>query len=241
MSKSSKQKPNPGSPLPTASSGNRGSVRTVATDNSATHDELYMCRKTASGGFSWSKFVWASDEPNLTVQVDDATIGTFMSVLDFEGDHFAVAETPTHEANITLVAPVSVTVGPWYVNDIPGTATTAMALGYFDTATTVIQGGAFTFRAPANGFIIGIILNSRNSRTAGTAIAKANIGGVTTTFDSDTVVLNGTNTLRASSLVTPANGIAISVGDRIGIDLVTSAWTPITTDATAWIILGLKP
>jgi len=222
-----------GQDTPTIQDEMRGQIR-IFPWSTGGQDRLFLAAKRKDGTIGYVSL------SGMSIQNADAATLTAMSTLDFSSE-FVVAETPDYEANIGIKAPLSMTIGPLYVNDIPATATSPMVPGYFDGAATVVLGGSAEFKAPADGWITGMILNARNSRTAGTATAAARIGGVTTTFASGACQLNGTDLLRASAVTTIADGVPFVAGDRIGIDLVTSGWAPTTTDAMAWFTIQMKP
>lgn len=131
----------------------------------------------------------------------------------------------------------AVTLGPWYLNDVPASATTAAKLLMFDTTTTVKQ-TTNTIRAGRVGEIVGLYVVSDAARTAGTLIVRPSVGGVTTAFDGDAVMLDSSPSTQMSQLVAPGDGIAIaSGGDQLGIDIVTSGWAPTTANVSAWMVV----
>jgi hypothetical protein len=132
------------------------------------------------------------------------------------------------------------TLGPFFINDLPGTATTQMALGVFNTATAVAQ----TTNEPrmrANGRVVGLVIVSDAARLTGTATARVRLAGSGTTFNGGAVVLDGTFTTSNSSLVAHTSGGSFGNGDTIGMDIVTSSWTPTTANLTGWLIVSLDP
>jgi hypothetical protein len=135
---------------------------------------------------------------------------------------------------------IDFTIGPFHLNDVPGSATTEMPFLYFTAATAVSLGttGASSeneLRMPAAGRVVAAFLNTDTARTAGTAILKVRINNVSTSFASDACVLDGTNTLRMSALDT--TGLAFASGDRIGVAVTTASWTP--ADFTAFLVVRL--
>lgn len=132
-------------------------------------------------------------------------------------------------------------IGPFVLNDIPGTATTQMPLMYMNTTTAVSQGGATQSDLIMNtaGRVVGAILITDNGRTAGSAILQVRIAGTPTTFDSDSVALDAGHTIRDSTFLPYASGLAFAVTNSIGVALVTSGYTPTTGDALAWLIVSL--
>jgi hypothetical protein len=137
---------------------------------------------------------------------------------------------------VSGAAPTTFALGPWYVSDVPGTATTEMALLYFTGATTVEKGAAGfnDLTMPADGTVLGAFLLVGEARTAGTATLRLRVNTADTAFLAGAVVLDGTNTTRDS--VFDETGLAFSAGDEIGLNLTTAGWTPTTAHATAWLL-----
>ena len=122
------------------------------------------------------------------------------------------------------------TLGPWYLNDVPGTANTAMGLSYFNTATAKSR-STNPLRVGRVGYIVGARITSDAARTAGTCTVQVLLNGAATAFDGGSVVLDGTRTTQDASIVAPSSGIAVTSGsDTIGVRVVTSGWTPITAN-----------
>lgn len=132
------------------------------------------------------------------------------------------------------------TVGPFYINDLPGTATTQATLGYFNTATAVSRDTTDPILRFA-GRIVGLILVSDVARTAGTATGRLRIGGSDTAFNGGAVALDATNTEQDASFVNHASGVAFTSSQSIGVNVTTSGWTPITANITAWLVVSLDP
>jgi hypothetical protein len=132
-------------------------------------------------------------------------------------------------------------LGPWYLNDIPGTATTQMLLMYMNTSTAVSQGGSSNsdFIMRTAGKVVGALLITDNSRTAGSATLQVRVAGSATAFDSGSVALDAGSTVRDSVFLTYANGLAFAANDALGVALVTSGYTPTTGDALAWLVVSL--
>jgi hypothetical protein len=142
----------------------------------------------------------------------------------------------TYEETPTPVIYVA-TLGPWYLNDVPATATTPMKLLHMNTTTAVSQ-SSNGIRAGRVGEIVGMYVTSDASRVTGTLTLRANVGGVSTVFNGDAVQLGSSPTSRMSSIADPGAGVAIaSGGDELGIDVVTSGWSPITADVAAWMLV----
>jgi hypothetical protein len=135
---------------------------------------------------------------------------------------------------------MTVTLGPFHINDLPGTATTQATLGYFNTATALSRNGN-DMRISLAGRVVGLIINSDAARTAGTATARVRVAGVGTTFDGGNAVLNAIRTQTNSSFVSFGNGVAFAANDLIGADVVTSGWTPTTADVNVYVVVMLTP
>lgn len=133
------------------------------------------------------------------------------------------------------------TLGPWYEDDIAGTATTAMKLLMFNTGTAVSQ-TTNRIRAGRAGYIVGARITSDAARLTGTCTVEVDLSGVSTAFDAGGVVLDGTRTTQDASIVTPGSGIRVASGsDTIGVNLVTSGWTPTTANAFVTLMMIYDP
>lgn len=139
--------------------------------------------------------------------------------------------------NLTLM---TVTLGPFFINDMGGTTTTQATLGYFDSATTVAR-AVNDVRMDRAGRVVGLMMTSDATRTAGTATAAVRIAGAGTTFGGGAVQLNGTTTTSDSSFVSYANGVAFTAGQTVGAQVTTSGWTPTTADLSLWVVVMLEP
>lgn len=177
---------------------------------------------------------------SITVQEGDVTVDAAVTTLDFNATSFDVSSSPAGEANITLAEPYAYTswIGPWMGVNIAGTATTVLQLAFFGATNAAIQGAAATFRAGRVGEIVGAAIIANGSRLTGTMIVKPTIGGVNQTFNSDSVVLDGTTNTQMTSIVAPGSGVSISSGgNQLGISVVTSAFTPITLEVMCWLLI----
>jgi hypothetical protein len=132
------------------------------------------------------------------------------------------------------------TLGPYFINDLPGTATTQMTLGVFDTATTVAR-TTNDPRMRQAGRVVGLVILSDAARLTGDATARVRITGSGTTFNSGAVALDGTNTITDSAFVAHTSGVAFVSGNALGMDIVTSSWTPTTANLTGWLVVSLDP
>lgn len=128
-------------------------------------------------------------------------------------------------------------IGPFMGVNIAGTATTVLDLLFYGATNAAIQGANAGFRAGRAGEIVGASLLANGARTGGTMTLRATIGGVGTTFNSGAVQLNASNTVRATSIVSPGNGITISGSDSLAIDVVTSGFTPTTLEVLGWLLI----
>lgn len=131
-------------------------------------------------------------------------------------------------------------LGPFVLNDVPGTATTDMAFGYFNTATAVSQA---TIRQHINraGYVVGAMITSDTDRTAGSATVKVNVSTTSTAYNAGAVVLDASHVRSHSDFAIPSSGIAISAGDTIGMQVATSGWTPTTANFVGWLLIQIGP
>lgn len=97
--------------------------------------------------------------------------------------------------------------------------------------------GGAEHKMPFNGEIVAISVLSDSARTAGTATFDATINGTVTGLQA---VLNATDTTHKHT--TQARGSDNFVaGDRIGVKVTTSSWTPVAADVvvSVWVLLYL--
>ena len=133
------------------------------------------------------------------------------------------------------------TLGPWYEDDIAGTATTAMKLLMFNTGTAVSQ-TTNRLRAGRAGYIVGARITSDAARITGTCTVEVDLSGVSTAFDAGSVALDASRTTQDASIVAPGSGIRVASGsDTIGVNLVTSGWTPTTANAFVTLMMIYDP
>lgn len=125
-------------------------------------------------------------------------------------------------------------------NNLTGTGTTSLLSFFPDSSTTFNLSGPDPV-APRAGRAVGLMLVANAARTAGTATARVRIAGSGTTFDGGSVQLNATNTQQASSLVAYSSGLTFNAGNTLGIDVVTSGWTPTTADFVGWLTVKYEP
>ncbi len=131
-------------------------------------------------------------------------------------------------------------LGPFYINDLPGTATTQATLGYFNTATAVSR-ATNDIKMARSGYIVGAFMTSDAARTAGTATLRVRISGADTAFDAGGCVLDATNTTSHSDIVASTLGVSFSSGQTIGVNVTTSGWTPTTADLSVWLLVQINP
>ena len=131
------------------------------------------------------------------------------------------------------------TIGPFFINDMAGTATTQATLAYFNTATALSRNGNGVYMG-RSGRIVGLVITSDAARTAGTATARVRINGTGAAFNGGNVVLDATNTTSNSRFVPWGSGNAFSLGDNIGAEVTTSGWTPITANFALWLVVMLQ-
>ncbi len=122
-----------------------------------------------------------------------------------------------------------VSLGPFHLNDVPGTATTQAKLEFFNT-TIAVSLGPNDIKMQTAGRVVGATIVADATRSAGTATVQVRINNVATTFAAGDVVLDATNTVSTSKFVPPVNGLAYTAGQTLGVALVTSGWTPITAN-----------
>jgi hypothetical protein len=135
---------------------------------------------------------------------------------------------------------VTFTLGPFTRPDLSGTGTAALQIMFSASGSTFAL-GTVDPAAPRAGRVVGIALIANAARTAGTATARVRINGTPTDFAANAVQLNGTSTQRSSGLVAYSSGVAFSAGDTLGIEVVTSSWTPTTADFVGWLTVQCEP
>ena len=143
-------------------------------------------------------------------------------------------------ANFQNLTAMTITLGPFHINGLAGTATTDATLGYFTNTTAVARSGN-EVRMDLAGRIVGMIVTSDAARTAGTATVAAEVDSATQAFNGGAVQLNATQTTSDSSFVSFANGVAFTAGQTIGAEVTTSGWTLTTADLSVFIVVMLTP
>ena len=151
----------------------------------------------------------------------------------------AEGEALTHNGtNVVDAMHVNFTVGPFYINDLPGTATTQATLNYYNTATASNR-STNDPKMARSGRVIGAIITSDAARTAGTATVQVRVAGSATAFSSGACALDASNTTSDSEFVGYTNGVAFSAGNTLGAAVVTSGWTPITANVNVMLIVQM--
>jgi len=183
-------------------------------------ESLGRCAATNRGEIVWLRGASGAADTYAVCRKDAADAFTW--AIHSESTH-------THGSTFTL--------GPWHANDLAGTASRFLQVMFMDTSTTVVQANS-TLLMPAAGAVIAAFLSTDGARTAGTATLRVTINGVPTTFLAGAVVLDATNTSRDSAY--DATGLAFASGDTIGVNVITSGWTPTTANVTAWLVMRLS-
>jgi hypothetical protein len=150
------------------------------------------------------------------------------------GLYRSIAANQEAIANLQAASGHYETLGPFTRPDLAGTGTAALQV-MFATSGTAFQLGTVDPVAPRAGRVVGLHLIANDARTAGTATARVRINGSPTAFAADAVQLNGTTTQRDSALVAYSSGLAFNAGNTLGIEVVTSGWTPTTADFVGWL------
>jgi hypothetical protein len=132
------------------------------------------------------------------------------------------------------------TLGPFYIAGLPGTDTTVMQLGYF-TGSTAVRLDEVEMHSMRAGRVVGARLITDEARTAGAATARVMIGGTRTVFAGNTVQLNASNVSRNQRLVSWSSGLTFNAGTRLGMEVVTSGWTPTNANITGFLIVKYEP
>lgn len=205
--------------LPTWQAESHGQVRYNSTNNVL----------AVGGPTAWADIVDVSTAQTLTNKT--LTTPTIADLTNATHTHLSNAEGGQVANYFTL--------GPVYENDMPADATTQMSAIFANTASAInLDTGEFYM--PVAGEIVGIYAMVDANRTAGTATFTSYVNGTSFGFDGGAVcVIDATNTRRHSIHVGTGLGHDFAAGDRIGIQCVTSGWTPTNGDATAWIVVRL--
>jgi hypothetical protein len=156
------------------------------------------------------------------------------------GLHDAVLTLQTQVAALEAISGPTGIYGPFYINDLPASATTAASQGVFNTATAVSQ----TTRDPrmkTAGRVIGAWITSDDNRVTGTATVRVRVNGTGTDFASGAVQLNATDVNRSSAIVAYASGVAFAANTDVGLEVVSSSWSPTTANIVAFMMVQFEP
>lgn len=127
-----------------------------------------------------------------------------------------------------------VTFGPFYLADVPATATTVLTAAFMNTVTAFSQSTMDVYM-PRNGEIVGIFAQTDANRTAGSITMGIQVNGVTQTFDAGGLcVIDASNTRRHGVMALDGDGEDFLAGTRVTLTAITSSWAPTTADLTAW-------
>lgn len=160
--------------------------------------------------------------------------------VDSQRDLNRADSSTSKRAGHNRLTPLDVTIGPFYCNDLAGTATAQATLGFFNTATALSRTGTDPYM-PADGEVIGAWIVGDDARTAGTATVVVRVNGATFAFADGSCVLNATNTLQNAQIVGKGRGVPFNAGDSVGASVTTSGWTPTTANIAVWVVCRLEP
>lgn len=133
---------------------------------------------------------------------------------------------------------VTATFGPFFTDNLEGSANSDLTPMFFTADTTVSKAAGGGLRSPAAGEIIAAWIISNGSRTGGTATLKFLLGGVENDFASNACKLDASNTDRIVTYVPPGSGLSVSGGSTMQPRLVTSGWTPTTADLSVYFLFA---
>lgn len=155
-------------------------------------------------------------------------------------DRSIKAPVVSRDGAFVPLAGYTFTLGPYLINDLPATATTDARHIFFNTATA--SGLVFrSTRMQRAGEVVGAILLSDAMRTAGTATLVVRVDGVGQTFASGACVIDAATVTSVSAFVPPGQGVSFAAGGTLNIEVVSSGWSPITANLSAWLIVALDP
>ncbi len=130
---------------------------------------------------------------------------------------------------------IDVTLGPFYVNDLPASTSRAASLGYFDSPTTLTQ-NSYGVKMRRAGRLVGIMIIADADRVSGTATAMIRVSGSPST--AMTAALDGSNK-RSNSVFSLSDGATFAAGQFIGANIVTADFAPVTANAQVWLTVRL--
>jgi hypothetical protein len=134
--------------------------------------------------------------------------------------------------------PLDVTLGPYFASKVSSNTTSEMLLNYFSGPNTVALGpsGTNDYVMPNAGQVMAGFLNTDSPRTAGTMELRLRHNGSIKPWGG-LVALNATNPSYDSGMLVP--GFDFSVGDRIGVVVVTQGFSPTNNDVRASVVVRL--
>lgn len=126
---------------------------------------------------------------------------------------------------LVIPAPQHVVLTETFTFVHPDLSFSALHTGYlpFFLSTGSVDASQRDRKMARAGRVIGARLDLKGTRSAGTATLKPVISGVAQDFDDGSVILDGTNTTGAASLVSYGNGVPFVAGDTLGSQIVTNA------------------
>lgn len=232
--------------LPTLQEDMRGQLRFAPPDpaNAASPDRLLLAGRDQLGALRW----WLTNALQIKISPEsggDGSVYAYIDSLSIDTRDFNLGIGLTNAISLSKIDWQYHTLGPFHLNDVPGTAVTGMTLEFFNTASATSIGTTGAYYAPADGYICGAYLNSDASRTAGSAVLRPTINGTGQVMFGGNPTLDATNALRHAMFNTREDallgpGITFTAGQRIGCELVTSGWTPITADVTALLVIAMS-
>jgi len=175
----------------------------------------------------------------------DGSVYAYIDSLNIDTRDFSLGIGLTNAISLSKIDWEYHTLGPFHLNDIPGTGATGMTLQFFNTTTATGIGTTGSYYAPSDGYVCGAYINSDASITAGAAVLRPTIQGTGGVMFGGNPQLDTTNPLRHARFNTREDallgpGITFTAGQRIGCELVTSGTTPITADVTALIVIAMS-
>jgi hypothetical protein len=123
-----------------------------------------------------------------------------------------------------------------FSQDAVADAQAAVAMNILEAGTSVLS--TQEYQIPWDFDVVGISVVSDSARTAGTLTVDATINGTVTGLQAK---LDGTNTTRHYQRQ-PRESDRGAAGDRVGVKLTTSSWTPVTADVVVvvWVLVRLE-
>lgn len=113
-----------------------------------------------------------------------------------------------------------------FAQDAIADSQAAVAMNIMETTATTSTLPVTEYPIPFDFEVIGVSIASSEARTAGTATVDVTINGTVTGLQA---ALDATNTTRDTGTQPRGTDVGVA-GDRIGVKLTTSSWTPTTAD-----------